>query len=379
MSSVDAKLEARLLAGRYAGGAMPVTVEKQFSVGYDFANDILLRTASVKGIRVQVTIAEEVAHLLVVDGTVEVLGHALTAGATMMVPHYTPIKLGDECIAFGYADSHAWERTTALLRVPGPVVPDDPSLAVTETRAPLLSRILAQLPGRNPILARPVLIGALGLCFLAAISIKDTDFGLFGRGPKSADDIQVQLAALGASGLQIRSQNGIFSVSGFVDTPAQARKIAAAVAGSGQPVKLQLTTGADMAQAVSDILRVQGVNGSVVYAGNRTVNVLAAALPPGAFAKLEANAQRDVPGLRAIHFREGIGTQFSGLNGLALATANPGKRISSLVAGETGYLVTADGGRYFIGAILPTGHRIVSIEGRQVMLEQNGTAVRWIF
>jgi type III secretion protein D len=36
------------------------------------------------------------------------------------------------------------------------------------------------------------------------------------------------------------------------------------------------------------------------------------------------------------------------------------------------YLVTADGARYFIGAMLPTGHRITQIQHGSVTLERNG-------
>ena len=56
------------------------------------------------------------------------------------------------------------------------------------------------------------------------------------------------------------------------------------------------------------------------------------------------------------------------------ATVNddPGKRIASLVAGASAYLVTVDGARYFVGAMLPTGHRIVAIEKTAVALERDG-------
>jgi type III secretion protein D len=51
---------------------------------------------------------------------------------------------------------------------------------------------------------------------------------------------------------------------------------------------------------------------------------------------------------------------------------DPNKRIASLVPGELAYLVTADGARYFIGAMLPTGHRITQIEHSRVTLERDG-------
>jgi type III secretion protein D len=51
---------------------------------------------------------------------------------------------------------------------------------------------------------------------------------------------------------------------------------------------------------------------------------------------------------------------------------DPGKRIASLVPGEPGYLVTADGSRYFVGAMLPSGHRVTAIAQQRVTLERDG-------
>jgi type III secretion protein D len=52
---------------------------------------------------------------------------------------------------------------------------------------------------------------------------------------------------------------------------------------------------------------------------------------------------------------------------------DPGKRIASLVPGDPAYVVTADGSRYFVGSMLPTGHKIVDIGPTSVTLEYDGT------
>ena len=51
---------------------------------------------------------------------------------------------------------------------------------------------------------------------------------------------------------------------------------------------------------------------------------------------------------------------------------DPGKRIASLVPGNPSYLVTADGSRYFVGALLPSGDRIVTVAPGRVTLERDG-------
>jgi type III secretion protein D len=49
------------------------------------------------------------------------------------------------------------------------------------------------------------------------------------------------------------------------------------------------------------------------------------------------------------------------------------------VPGDPAYVVTADGTRYFQGALLPTGHRIAGIEERRVVLELNGVQTPLVF
>ena len=43
-----------------------------------------------------------------------------------------------------------------------------------------------------------------------------------------------------------------------------------------------------------------------------------------------------------------------------------------MVPGDLAYVMTADGSRYFIGAVLPSGHRITRIAGDAVTVERDG-------
>jgi type III secretion protein D len=79
--------------------------------------------------------------------------------------------------------------------------------------------------------------------------------------------------------------------------------------------------------------------------------------------------RRDVRGLQALEVRN---TAKPTPPPAPPVSDDPGKRIASLVPGDPGYLVTADGSRYFIGAQLPTGHRITQIDKSRVTLELHG-------
>ncbi|MCH7345082.1 hypothetical protein LZ017_16995 [Pelomonas sp. CA6] len=55
----------------------------------------------------------------------------------------------------------------------------------------------------------------------------------------------------------------------------------------------------------------------------------------------------------------------------------PGKRIVTLVSqGPLPHLVTADGARYFVGAVLPSGHRVAEVQPQALLLERDGAQTR---
>lgn len=62
---------------------------------------------------------------------------------------------------------------------------------------------------------------------------------------------------------------------------------------------------------------------------------------------------------------------------LPSAGNEPGKRIVTLVSqGQLPHLVTADGTRYFVGAVLPSGHRVAAVLPQSLVLERDGQQSR---
>jgi type III secretion protein D len=372
------KIEARILAGRYKGSCVDIADNSNaIHIGYALTNDVVLRIAENKGTNICLDISKEIPRLDVLEGSVEILGQTVGRGASMLLPFYMPIRIGDEIIAFGQKGSPEWQRTTALIGAPK--IKEQGTDDNKPQKRPLINQLLDWLPQKNPFFSHPISATCIIAVFGSVIALSNFNMGAIIAGESATVSFQSKLKKAGFEGLSTQIQGDTLLVKGFVDSSVQVRQLEKFAKNNITPVKIQLSTGSEMAESVNNVMRIQGISGSTRYIGNREVEVIANTLDSARFAKLELNAKRDVPGLKAVKFRQGVGDTFAGFNGLAKATSNPGKRISSLVAGESGYLVTADGGRYFIGALLPTGHRIMAIQNRQVMLEQNGTAVRWIF
>ncbi len=166
--------------------------------------------------------------------------------------------------------------------------------------------------------------------------------------------------ALAGAALALGSA-GLWSLTQLL-TPARA---AAAPA-------LRVAAAPDRAAAVAEVYRLHGLSVQAQAGGDGQVEVRVAdgdaARGPAAQAAQQA-ALRDVPGLAGIAVKAGPAKPPQ----RPALPEDPGKRVTAVVAdAELPYLVTADGSRYFVGALLPSGHRVVQIAERQVSLERDG-------
>jgi type III secretion protein D len=93
------------------------------------------------------------------------------------------------------------------------------------------------------------------------------------------------------------------------------------------------------------------------------------------------HALRDIQGLSAIRVGEGGRTVISrsSLASQSGPVSVGAKRVVSVVDGEPAYIVTSDGARYFVGATLPEGHRVLAISNGSVVLERDGERVVMTF
>jgi type III secretion protein D len=106
------------------------------------------------------------------------------------------------------------------------------------------------------------------------------------------------------------------------------------------------------------------------------MRVRTALADPAPLAGIERLVRRDVPGL---HSLQPINEPPRHTPSPIPALDDPGKRVASIVAGAEPYVVTVDGTRYFVGAMLPTGHRIELIDGSRVELEREGERSAIVF
>jgi type III secretion protein D len=159
-------------------------------------------------------------------------------------------------------------------------------------------------------------------------------------------------------------------VHGELATDAQRDALQQRLAAAGLgDVPVDIVTGERLVDAVADVFRVQGVPVRAEYGGAGHVDVHAHEADADALARAAATARRDVAGLRELV----VGNEPTTPPPQNTPVADdPGKRVAAIVPGDSPYVVTADGTRYFVGALLPTGHRVEAIEAHRVVLTRDG-------
>jgi hypothetical protein len=321
----------------------------------------------MKGVRIQLRLRAGVAEVKVLEGAIDLLGQALSAPSTAILPPYVPLVLGGIGLGYGEASSPRWgeaEQLLGALRAP----PPEPPLRLAPAQD------LGPRPRQAGRLALSLLlVGALSGA--AAVSLWAAGRRVT-AGPPSVQAVRDGLARDGFKGLGVtRARDGRLVVHGLLADDAAAARLLAAVRARGTPVRLDVQTNDGLARRVQDAFRAGGVETTVRSAGPGALVVTPLGGGPEAWARLRLRALETAPGLRRLDVVPPTLDPYGG----TLAPGDPGKRVTALVAGPDGYVITADGARYFPGAELPGGERLTAVAPDQLTLSRPGRTTHLYF
>jgi type III secretion protein D len=184
----------------------------------------------------------------------------------------------------------------------------------------------------------------------------------------SATDRAV-LAAAGFRDLTLtESPNGPM-IHGIVRDDAELARLRLLVSERIGPAIVDVDTMQALAASATDLLRAQGVDGEAMPRGGHGLLVTAEFLPADRQAELEKLIKRDVPGVTRVAFAPDGGR---GDRDLQYFFSGSEYGLATFVDGNPGYITTMDGTRWFAGAQVPTGHKIITIGNGRVSFERDG-------
>lgn len=356
-------LELRVLDGPQAGARAPLGPGLSCVIAIDATGagngaDIVLRDDAAGSTRVRVVVDVPNAALEVVEGDVRLGERALAAGEQAAWPMYVPLQIGRSRIAFGRAALEDWQAAAPQ------------ALATREAAS-----AVAQMPTRRPLFRRAeVWLAAMGAGVLmlsgAALFTAHLSAAPRAQVAAPAPSFAEALAASEFASLQpALHADGRIELRGRLETVAQRTRLDTWLADQRVTPQLAVQVDEALARDVTEVFRVNGVTVQAKVEGAGHIAAEAAERNAERLARAEEVVRRDVRGLKKLTVRNTVEPLPPPPPPIP---DDPGKRIASLVPGERGYLVTADGARYFVGALLPTGHRITQIAAGSVTVERDG-------
>jgi len=394
-----------VVSGPRAGARRPLVDGERLSIGFDLGCDVVIRHPSLLGLRATLIQEGEDVRLQVEQGQVNLLGMTLPAGRSVVLPRWVPFALGDAMLAVGSARGRGWSACRRLanqLAQERAIEPDaadalpdatepgegDPAPVLdarggppSDEQARQLSRnwqLSSRAAARGRRLAWQVPLGMAG-CLMLALSVAwlAPMVGAVASAPQGSlsERLRAVLRDHGHGHLKVEQGAATPVVRGFVDTDSQRAQIADLVTRAGTGASVELTSGQHIVRQVSDVFRVNGLPAQVRHVGRGVIEAEVGVADPERVRRAEAIVRRDVPGIAGLEIRFTPAPKAPAVKA-PLVPDDPGKRVVSVAYGPNGHVVTADGARYFVGAVLPTGHRIMRIAEGEVELMRDGQTTR---
>jgi type III secretion protein D len=334
--------EFTIIAGAHRGAAFCAGSDL-LVIGSDAGCDVRLSDPGLAPRHAAVVSQQQRVSIRQLDGTVRVNGQPLPASGSVTLDVGAEIVLG-ECgvrLRFG--------ATTA---------------ATTKS---------ARSSRRRSRPSRTIALAVLVTCTLLVASFSPPDLDASGpevSGPTAVESVRAVLRQEHLENeVELSATPDGARLEGVIPREAAARLRTALAA---QPIAIvdAITTDAELIEQVRDVFRTHGYDAQITYLGAARVRIDNLDEDHERVRHVATLTRTDVPQLAAL--------SFAATGSLTPPTQPPhyrnapGVTLSAHVDADIAYLAASDGGRYFVGSVLPSGHRVRRITSGAVQVDRNG-------
>ncbi len=348
-------LELVIAGGPQQGARLLLAEGLDVRIGSAFDNDVVLRDPTIPAYAALLHVTSDNCQWHAIDEALDsdVGGLPLTLNEAVSVTNGTSVRLG----------------STVLSVLAEPDSIDAENISVQgHKKAKTVKKSLARRL-RSSVLF--IVVPLLALTGVAAASLWQRSASTEAAAPPSITSL---LAASAFRELEVDTTAGTVLVKGFVETQREKLQLAELLKEASQPLQLEITVGEQLARAVEDVYRTNGVDVEVKAIGAATVEVRTSVKDASQLDALEKVLRADLPQVSVLKLINMPPKQNNSIpdSPTRELPIDPGKRVAMVVSTEPAYLLTEDGSRYFVGSLLPGGQQISEIDKGRVLLEQNG-------
>ncbi len=369
----------RVVAGLHRGAQTLLKGPALVVLGSADDADFVLSDAGVAPRHLAITMHEDGTAVRALDGEVRLGQRVLARGEVVPLEQGLTLGVGGATIYVGAADDEqarirlvdGEERSRAQSETSADAAP------VTSTGSAEPNRRGDRLGvGRNRIVVAAVASVVVACIFALALTV-----GAYSTGAATEQELSKALSEARLDEVRVVSlPRGGLALEGVIQDDETRAALLQRLSRHGLTPALRLSTGAQLAEAVKDVFRMNGMNIEALYTKNGVIVVHGLRESGARVDQMIQMARRDIPGvsniLRAdeevVEASEPIAAPIAPIDANA-------KRVVSIVDGSPSYILTADGSRYFVGALMPHGYRVANIAGETVTLERDGKTLVMTF
>ena len=169
--------------------------------------------------------------------------------------------------------------------------------------------------------------------------------------------------------------SGQVSLSGYISTNAQLNTLKQQLANNSINAKQDIVTSDSLVAAAQDIFRVNAIDADITTTSPGIIEIVSYANDTDKVRKIENEINDSLRLKEAVAITNQAPIIYENKEPRQIPVFDDQKRITLVVAGDEGYVMTADESRYFIGSTLPSGHQITKITGSQVHITKQDESI----
>ena len=351
------EIEMIVLTGEQAGARRLLDNNTTFTISGNMDTDVVFRDPNIVNERVNLITKDSEVFIQVLSGNIEVQGKLVTSGDLVKVQEYAKVKIGETTFSCANNLNASWRDIVDY--VSKYEVNNNSNNKLSALRNPYSLILLFLLITALSVLVAYVYFNKQNANIISTISSKEI--------------VSSYLNEQNYKSLSINeNEAGQLIIAGFLMTNKELSNVESYIDTIDIPILLDISTGDHLAAEVRELYRVHGVEADVKALKSDSAIVTTIDHDKEKLKELQNIALLEIPSLKEldteyIESKKEIDT--------TVDTAyfdKEDKRITMVVDGVPAYVMTRDKSRYYVGAILPTGHKIVSILNKEVKLEKGG-------
>ena len=169
---------------------------------------------------------------------------------------------------------------------------------------------------------------------------------------------------------KLADDNKTYIVTGTIENRELRTDLLDSARTTGTPVQLEVQLNSEFIETIEDIFRVNGVPARAQVNDTGKIEVVTRTANLEKLESISMLVKTDLPQASTMEVNNTIPNTV--VKESAAEMTDPNKRITLISAGANAYIMTEDNSRYFVGAMLPSGHKVEEIRNDEVIVSKNG-------